>query len=63
MSDPTGINAAANVAVNGPETPGKGNSEVLAEARQRLNMAINALSESLVCKVKRDGFHWEIKSS
>lgn len=46
MSDPTGINAAANVAVNGPETPGKGNSEVLAEARQRLNMAINALSES-----------------
>ena len=46
MSDPTGINAAANVAVNGPDSPGKGNSEVLAEARQRLNMAISALSES-----------------
>ena len=46
MSDPTGINAAANVAVNGPENPGRGNSEVLAEARQRLNMAISALSES-----------------
>ena len=46
MSDPTGIRAAANVAVNGPDSPGKGNSDILAEARQRLNMAISALSES-----------------
>ena len=46
MSDPTGINAAAKVAVNGPENAGKGNAEVLAEARSRLSMAISAFSES-----------------
>jgi len=46
MSDPTGINAAAKVANNGPDNPGKGHSEVLAEARQRLQMAIDALSDS-----------------
>ena len=45
MTDSTGINAAAKVAVNGP-TPGKGDAEVLAEARTRLNMAISAYSES-----------------
>jgi len=46
MSDSSGINAAAKVAVNGPENPGKGNAEVLAEARSRLTMAIGAYSDS-----------------
>ena len=46
MSDPTGINAAAKVAVNGPENAGRGNAEILAEARSRLSMAISAFSES-----------------
>lgn len=45
MPDPTGIAAAAKVAVNGPEA-GRGNAEVLAEARSRLQMAIDAFSDS-----------------
>jgi hypothetical protein len=46
MPDPTGIAAAANVAVNGPEKTKGTQAEVLAEARSRLNMAISAMSES-----------------
>ena len=46
MSDPTGISAAAKVAVNGPEKTSQGHAEVLAEARSRLTMAIGALSDS-----------------
>ncbi len=46
MPDPTGIAAAANVAVNGPEKSKNGQADVLAEARSRMQMAISALSES-----------------
>ena len=46
MPDPTGIAAAANVAVNGPEKSKNGEAAVLAEARSRLQMAVSALSES-----------------
>jgi hypothetical protein len=45
MADPTGITAAAAVAVGG-STKDKSNADVLATARTRLDMAISALSES-----------------
>ena len=45
MADPTGITAAAAVAVGG-STKDKSNASVLATARTRLDMAISALSES-----------------
>lgn len=46
MPDPTGIAAAAKVAVNGPEKSKNGEAAVLAEARSRLQMAVSAFSES-----------------
>ena len=46
MPDPTGIAAAAKVAVNGPEKSTNSEAAVLAEARSRLQMAVSAFSES-----------------
>ena len=46
MPDPSGMAAVAKVAVNGPEKTGQGHAAVLAEARSRLQMAIDALSDS-----------------
>ena len=44
MTDPTGINAAANVAAGGK--PKKSASDILTVARARLDMAVSALAES-----------------
>ena len=44
MTDPTGINAAANVAAGGK--PKKSASDILTVARSRLDMAVSALAES-----------------
>lgn len=46
MINPTGIVAAAKVAVNGPEKSKDGKAKLLAEARSRMTMAISAYSDS-----------------
>lgn len=46
MKDTTGIIAAGNVANNGPDSSKGGDSETLSLARDRLNMAISAFSQT-----------------